>query len=739
MQDSLEGQQLGPFRVEARLGSGGMATVYRATTYDHRTIALKVLQPYLASNETFRARFAREAQAIRALDHANIVKVLEAGEIDGYSFIAMEYVPGGTLKDRLEQGALSLNDAAQLLGQIAAGLQYAHDHGVVHRDVKPSNILLAGGRFAKLSDFGLAKLLNESSADLSLTRTGGYLGTARYMAPEQIEDPSRVDERADIYALGILLFEMLSGSTPYDSDTPQNLMYKHIHHPIPSLRQIAPTMPEVLDRVMFKALAKTPDARFESVTELAEVVNDIVMGREPSVALPELRAETDVTLMDSSDFSAGNNHGRRLAPDESMADLSTLLESMSPMQRALFEDALEAYDRHDFEEARQLLMTLLDRDDRVAPAWVLRSYVETNWYDQMRCAENAVAVAPDLVDAQLRVQKLKAERLPATFGRTYSTIPAVREVREQAVKNYFAESRLEDEDDPLNDPYQCPYCGVPNDPDRRKCAKCGRSLMRRVPPDEQPTPALGTARAMVFAAIIAVFFQMLPAFLWTWYNQLQDGTRLKWSMDVIFATEFARLVFGRFTETLTPEVFSMLLPLTLARLGLLGLLLLLLRPRITVAYYAGLALFTFEMIWPFLAFMQGWIGSATAAIAAVIAGLALFMLVSAASNFASKWERILVEADRRLKTASYWQLGNEFQRKGMWALAVAYYRAACGAAPNRPEFYKALGIGYNRLGRNDRAVLALEQALILDPSDPELPELIHQIQPQQARGAATQN
>lgn len=730
-ESQLIDRQLGPYRIRALLGQGGMATVYKALTPTHQLVALKVLPPLLARDPRFRERFRREAEAVRPLDHPNIVRVFEAGEAGGLYFMVMEYVDGGTLKDLLDQGAPDLATAGRIISQLAAALQYAHDRNVIHRDVKPSNVLLGPRGVVKLSDFGLAKVIaQETGPALSLTISGANMGTARYMAPEQALNPSAVDARADIYSLGVILFELLCGSTPFDSPTPTSLMYKHVHDPVPAIRQIAPSTPEVIERIVFKVLAKDPDDRFESALALAAALDDALAGRPVRISLPVSSPQTDETLLDMEmPGLPGGYPGPAEDAPEPPLELAAVLDRMTPGQRAVFEDALEAFDAGELDEALAMVRGLLQEDERLAPAWVLRSYIETNWADQMRCAENALGVAPDLVDARLRVEQLRAERLPMMYGRHHSVIPAVKEVREKAAAAYAVAAQLDDDTDPLNDPYQCPYCGVVNAPDGRKCSACGQSLMRITPPDPTPTPALRSLRGALLGNLIMVIVQLFPALLWTWYVQIEAGTRLRWVLDQIFATEFAVLMAGFFTRVLDAQAFTLLLALAVARGVVLGLVALGLRLRAIWAYVLGILALLFEIVWGVVAFAQDWTGPGTALLVSGLAGFSLFLLINAAPNFTRGAERILVQANPKLKQGlSYWRLGQQFERNGMWALAVAHYRAAAGAAPGQAAFYKALGIGYNRLGRYDRALPALEQALLLDAADPDLPDLIRQAQ-----------
>jgi DNA-binding NarL/FixJ family response regulator/predicted Ser/Thr protein kinase len=257
-------------RIDALAGSGGMGTVFRATdlTLD-RPVALKVIAPEVARDPVFRERFARECRVAALLDHPNVVPVYHAGEDRGLLYLTMRYVEGTDLRSLLRQeGALEAERALLLVDQIAQALDAAHQHGLVHRDVKPANVLIGnrGGReHAFLTDFGVTK---ERMTPSDLTRTGFAMGTADYIAPEQAKG-AQVDARADVYALGCVLFQTLSGSVPYDRDSDVDKMWAHVHEPPPALEDVRPDLPPALDDVLARALAKDPDARQQSAGRLA--------------------------------------------------------------------------------------------------------------------------------------------------------------------------------------------------------------------------------------------------------------------------------------------------------------------------------------------------------------------------------------------------------------------------------------------------------------------------------------
>jgi tRNA A-37 threonylcarbamoyl transferase component Bud32/streptogramin lyase len=255
------------YRIEALLGRGGMSVVYRAhhAALD-RKVALKLLAPELAEDERFRERFLRESKIAASLDHPSIVPVYDAGEAEGQLFIAMRYVVGSDVEHLLrETGGLEPKRALQLAGQLADALDFAHARGLVHRDVKPSNALLDSNEHVYLSDFGLTKSASDRNA---ATATGRIVGTIDYAAPEQIEGRT-VDGQADVYSLGCLLYECLSGQVPYPRDSELAVLWAHLHDPIPRM----PRYP-ALDAVIAKALAKDPDQRFQSCRELVEAARD---------------------------------------------------------------------------------------------------------------------------------------------------------------------------------------------------------------------------------------------------------------------------------------------------------------------------------------------------------------------------------------------------------------------------------------------------------------------------------
>ncbi|WP_177001083.1 Stk1 family PASTA domain-containing Ser/Thr kinase [Streptomyces sp. cf386] len=269
LQDPLVGQLLdGRYRVDARIAVGGMATVYRAVdTRLDRVLALKVMHPALAVDGVFVERFIREAKSVARLAHPNVVQVFDQGTDGSYVYLAMEYVAGCTLRDVLrERGALQPRAALDILEPVLAALGAAHRAGFVHRDMKPENVLIGDDGRVKVADFGLVR-----SVDTVTSTTGAVLGTVSYLAPEQIEQPGAADARVDVYACGVVFYEMLTGDKPHDGDSPAVVLYKHLHEDVPPPSAIAPGLAYELDELVASATARTPDIRpHDAVALLAQ-------------------------------------------------------------------------------------------------------------------------------------------------------------------------------------------------------------------------------------------------------------------------------------------------------------------------------------------------------------------------------------------------------------------------------------------------------------------------------------
>jgi serine/threonine-protein kinase len=280
----LIGKTLGNYQIIKELGRGGMAVVYKAYQATlNRHVAIKILPPQLSFDEQFVERFQREARAAAGLRHPNIVVIHDVGHSDGVYYIVMEFLEGRTLKQVIEQeGPLPPERATRIVREVSAALDYAHNRGFVHRDVKPANIFVGDDGHVTLTDFGIAKAASETQA---LTRTGMLVGTPEYMSPEQAEGTG-VDHRTDLYALGIVLYQMLVGRVPFRGTTPHATLHAVIYEAPPPPRQLNPNVAPALEAVVLKAVSKQPERRFQSGAELVAELEAVVSGRAPEAVTP---------------------------------------------------------------------------------------------------------------------------------------------------------------------------------------------------------------------------------------------------------------------------------------------------------------------------------------------------------------------------------------------------------------------------------------------------------------------
>ena len=272
---------VGRYQLLGEIGRGSMATVYRAfDPNSKREVAIKILPREMMHNPEFRARFRREITMISSLEHPSIVPVYDSGEDDGQLYFVMRYMKGGSLADLLKKGKLSPRRTAEIIERLALGLDYSHQKGIIHRDIKPDNVLFDMSGKPYLSDFGVAKL-----AEVAISDTGsGVMGTPAYLSPEQASgENDKVDNRSDVYGLGVLVYQMLTGERPFTSDTPLGVLVKHINEPVPNIRDVNPSLPPWFETVIKTAMAKKKDDRYHSVLEFAHAVSIAAFGRERTV------------------------------------------------------------------------------------------------------------------------------------------------------------------------------------------------------------------------------------------------------------------------------------------------------------------------------------------------------------------------------------------------------------------------------------------------------------------------
>lgn len=283
------GESVGPYKITEYIAQGGMATIFKAyqATLD-RYVALKVIHPALKEDQSFVARLKREAAIIAKLSHPNIVSVYDFGGADGMPYLVLQFVEGKTLKDVLREGNLSPQQILNIVRPVAAALAYAHEHGVLHRDVKPSNILINGEGRVFLTDFGLARIVQSSESTLSQDL---MVGSPQYISPEQARGEN-VGVGTDIYSLGVVMYEMFTGRVPFQGDTPYATILAHIGNPPPPPRSINPQIRPVIEQVLLKALAKEPKDRYRSMREMSKAFENAVKGpRDDEFFAPPLQSD----------------------------------------------------------------------------------------------------------------------------------------------------------------------------------------------------------------------------------------------------------------------------------------------------------------------------------------------------------------------------------------------------------------------------------------------------------------
>jgi serine/threonine protein kinase len=266
------GENIGPYQIVEQLGQGGMATVYKAyhASLD-RYVALKALHPAFNEDKTFASRFQREARVVAKLEHPNIVPVYDYAEHEGRPYLIMKFIEGDTLKARMTEKHLNSEEIKKVVDAVGGALSYAHKQGVLHRDIKPSNVLVATDGQIYLADFGLARIAQSGESTMS---SDSIMGTPQYISPEQAMGKKDLDARTDLYSFGVMLYEMVVGQVPFSADTPFAIIHDHIYTPLPLPRKVNPQVPEQVERVLLKSLAKERSDRYDDAVTMIQAFKD---------------------------------------------------------------------------------------------------------------------------------------------------------------------------------------------------------------------------------------------------------------------------------------------------------------------------------------------------------------------------------------------------------------------------------------------------------------------------------
>jgi serine/threonine protein kinase len=288
------GEQVGPYRIMEKLGRGGMATVFKAYHANlDRYVAIKVLHPAFMEDPNFLARFQREARVVAKLEHPNIIPVYDFAEHEGKTYLVMKFVEGETLKARLLKGPLTPEEGIRIIETVGEALSFAHKQDILHRDVKPSNVMIGDDGHIYLTDFGLARIASAGESTLS---SDMMIGTPQYISPEQALGVRELDAGTDIYSFGVLIYELVVGQVPFSSDTPFSIIHDHIYSPLPLPRAVNPNVPEAIERLLLKALAKERKDRFETVDQMVQAFKTDIR-RE---TLPEKWVDPDTFITPSA-------------------------------------------------------------------------------------------------------------------------------------------------------------------------------------------------------------------------------------------------------------------------------------------------------------------------------------------------------------------------------------------------------------------------------------------------------
>jgi serine/threonine protein kinase/thioredoxin-like negative regulator of GroEL len=379
------GENVGAYRIVEKLGQGGMATVFKAyhPALD-RYVAIKVMHPVFMEDPNFLARFQREARIVAKLDHPHIVPIYDFAEHNGHPYLVMRFVEGETLKARLQRGSPEPQEVMRIAQAVGGALTYAHGQGVLHRDIKPSNVLLTPDGGVYLTDFGLARMAEAGESTLSRDM---MVGTPQYISPEQAKGLTNLDARTDIYSFGVVLYEMLVGRAPFTADTPYAIVHDHIFTPLPLPRELNPNLPEPLERVLLRALAKEPDDRFQSVDGLIGALEITLKPTPPPppetiVAPPPEVVVTPPPAPPASEVAEKPKAKRRwpwiVAAVAAIAVCIVgflCLVAINQRHQNLLEEARAAREAGDLEYALELYEEAIRVNPRLVPAYVEASEV----------------------------------------------------------------------------------------------------------------------------------------------------------------------------------------------------------------------------------------------------------------------------------------------------------------------------------------------------------------------------
>ncbi|MGB9886254.1 MAG: protein kinase domain-containing protein [Moorellales bacterium] len=419
----------GRYRITEPIGSGGMAVVYKGEDILlNRTVTVKILRDQYASDQAFIRRFRQEAQAVARLSHPNIVSIYDVGEEGSYHYLVMEYVPGGTLKDLIRDRApLPVGEAIGYLLQLLEALEHAHANGIVHCDIKPHNLLVTPAGRIKITDFGLARAATEAT----ITFPGSIVGSVHYLSPEQAKgEPATV--RSDLYSLSVVFFEMLTGRTPFQGETPLAVAMQHLQATPPSPRSFNPDIPPALERIVLKGLAKDPADRYATAAEMRSDLEKVFLGaEEPTRVLPSQVSTATVTLPTTQ-------------PEEDPVPTRRRLRWwVAPLLVAIILYGLysgwQIYWRVSEVEVPAVVGLPLDEAQRVLVSTGLRWQVGEKRHDPR--VEEGVVLEQDPA-AHERVKRFRVVTLDVSLGPALTQVPPVAGLTERAARLALEEARL---------------------------------------------------------------------------------------------------------------------------------------------------------------------------------------------------------------------------------------------------------------------------------------------------------